>query len=382
MESQPLLPAVHVQRKRSSRFYYLLAVVAAVLVSSLVLSTHIQYDANLPTISEYSKSLPTNQDSYSLMEIDYKGNGLYVESEISFSDISETQIHYDIRSNDPKCMDHLFIKETIEKEKFNLYLETNYENYNPPRIQVYIALHIPKSIHLKDFTGKGGLKWNGPTFSIEKFTAKSSSGSIKIDQLEAGILSAYASSGSIKITKVDVETSIGLHSSSGSITAREITATDLIAHASSGSIHVTLSDIKDSIDLKASSGSVELESDLTDSSLTNQVKIVASSGNVRATVKEYKQLEIQTASGSVELEATPLKQETDATLKTSSGSIRATFFGYEGTFDSTTSSGSLRVNGDVEYDITKSHHKTGQVGTGPGTVKTSSRSGSTSLYFK
>ncbi|KAJ3323389.1 hypothetical protein HDV06_001909 [Boothiomyces sp. JEL0866] len=382
MESQPLLTPVYVHRKRSNRFYYLLAVVATLLIGSLVLFTHISGELNLPTVAEFSKALPTTKDTYHSMQIDYDGNGLYVESDIHFADIQETEIHYDIRSNDPNCMDHLFLKETIEDEKLTIYLETNYEHYNPPRIQVYMTVQVPTAVHLDYFKSKGGLKWNGPAFPIKEFEARSSSGSVKIDQLVAGSLIAHASSGSVKLTKVSVDTKVDLKTSSGSITAREITGTSLIAHASSGSIHITLSELKDSIDVKASSGSVELEGELTDDELVNHVKVVTSSGNIRATVNNYKELDFQASSGSIEVEATPLKGESFSTLKTSSGSIRGTFFEFEGIFDSITSSGSLRINGKVEYDLTKSHHKSGQVGSGAGSIKTSSGSGSTSLYFK
>ncbi|KAJ3315022.1 hypothetical protein HDV04_004822 [Boothiomyces sp. JEL0838] len=382
METQPLLAPVYVVRKRSNKFYYLLAIVATLLISSLVLFTHISIDTNLPTVAEFSKALATEQDSYKAMVVDYDGNGLYVESDISFADIKETQIHYDIRSNDPKCMDHLFLKETIANKTFTLYLETNYEHYNPPRIQVYITIHLPSYIKLDDFNSKGGLKWNGPTFPVHHFEAKSYSGSIKIDQLVSSELTAHASSGSVKLTKVSVDGQVNLKTSSGSITAREVSATNLIMHASSGSIHGTILELKDSAEVKASSGSVEFEGNLTNHEMDNMVKIITSSGNIRATVNNYKTIECQVSSGSIELEGTPLKEETLSTLKTSSGSIRGTFFGFEGDFDSTTASGSLRINGNVDYDVTKSHHKAGRVGNGSGSIKTSSGSGSTSLYFK
>ncbi|KAJ3274387.1 hypothetical protein HDV01_002991 [Terramyces sp. JEL0728] len=465
MESQPLLVHTHIVRKNKNKLYCCYALISIVIISAI--SGYFTFPNGafepLEKVALYNKELPTQPESFSKFDIHYRGNGLSVESEISFAEIQETKVQYDVLSNDPNCMEHLEIKEGIAGEKLDISLSSDYTGFYHPQVKVYITVVLPSFVKLDEFRGEGGLIWNGQgegsnvdaftsnsdflsvnvknlfagdlkitansgSITISDVTAKSkvalksSFGSILIERVTAEELSAIASSGSIKWNNLSITGKTNLESSYGSIKGRTIKSSDfttktssgsieisdaqvggdifasttfgsiglndlkcgtLVASASSGGVRSTLIQSKHAVDIQSSFGTIDVDIEFTDSKIAS-ANLQATSGTVSGRVLNYKSLDATSNYGSIKLDATPSKKENSSTnFKADSGSIKSTFYDYEGQFDASTSSGSISIDGDVEYIVDKSQKKSGLVGDGTdGTLVAHSTHGSIKLYFK
>ncbi|KAJ3323388.1 hypothetical protein HDV06_001908 [Boothiomyces sp. JEL0866] len=465
MESQPLLVHTHIVRKSKNKLYCCYALIAAVLIS--VFAVYVSFPAAssepLELVATFDKALPTELESFSNMEIYYKGNGLYVESEVSFDNVPETMINYVVKSNDPNCMEHLVFAQDIFNGKLDISLASDYSGFHYPSVSVYLTIKIPKFIKLLEFQGEGGLIWNGKGHAswLNYFSSKSNFGSTKINNLNGRELLLTSNSGSITVNDTDCKTNVALRSNFGSITIENLKAQhldaqansgsiklhkvivkeaseletlfgsikgtqlnsgslnvktnsgaieferaniqdgskfkssfgsirlddlkseSLVAGASSGSVHALNIELAEFLEIKSSFGSIEVDIKYYDSKTASAI-LEATSGKIYGKILDYKSLEAHSSYGSIKLTASPKKAEAStSSLTADSGTINTTFEGYQGQFDSTTSSGSLNINGDVEFIVDRSHKKSGIVGEGTkGTVVTHSTFGSTTLYFK
>lgn len=122
------------------------------------------------------------------------------------------------------------------------------------------------------------------------------SGSIKLEGVDASDINIKATSGSISLKSVEAENSITADASSGSITFDSVRCEALTVSASSGSVRLNDSDAAD-IDIRTSSGSVK------GTLLSNKVFVTdTSSGSVDVPASfEGGKCYIKTSSGSIEI---------------------------------------------------------------------------------
>lgn len=162
-----------------------------------------------------------------------------------------------------------------------------------------------------------------------KLDVKSSSGSVRLEDLSLECADVVNTSGSVKISKCDVRDDINVKNSSGSISFSDVTGADITANNTSGGIR--MENVK-------SSGKVQAES---------------SSGSVRFTnVKAEDDLLGKATSGSIKLEKVSCD---DLTLKSNSGSIHLNDVKAEGSFEAKNSSGGIHFDAlEVGKDISMS----------------------------
>ena len=205
-----------------------------------------------------------------------------------------------------------------------------------------------------------------------KLKIKSSSGSIRMEDLSLTSAEAVNTSGSIRITKCDVKDDIYTKNSSGSINFSGVTGADITATNTSGGVRmenvkasgkievestsgsVRFDDVKaeDNFSAKATSGSVKLEK-----VKCNDLTLKSNSGSIRLNdVKAEGSLEAKNSSGGIHFDA--LEVGKDISLSATSGSVSGTLIGSEDDYSiiSKTSSGSNNLtdsrNGSKSMDVT------------------------------
>jgi DUF4097 and DUF4098 domain-containing protein YvlB len=172
------------------------------------------------------------------------------------------------------------------------------------------------------------------------------------------------------------QTSVVCHSSSGSLKVTDIEG-NVTARTSSGSVRCE-NVVGDTATLDTSSGSVRL------SNVTfNACRLRTSSGSINGHDIGCPDVQANVSSGSITIVcAQTVASEVKADLQTSSGSVNLTVpASYSGRVDLSTSSGSIRTDFPVTVQgkISKKH-LVGTIGSGAGTIRLKSSSGSVRLH--
>ena len=168
--------------------------------------------------------------------------------------------------------------------------------------------------------------------------AHSSSGAVRLEEINAESLDAKTGSGSIKVTNVNLSGVFHAHCSSGSISVNGMKCADAELKTGSGTIsvigmacsnnldgHVTSGDIK--LDDTTASGEFRLKAASGDIKLSScdggQMDLRCSSGDIRATLKTGKVFEASASSGDVDV---PVDSTGNGTCvaHTGSGDIKIT----------------------------------------------------------
>lgn len=144
-------------------------------------------------------------------------------------------------------------------------------SFQSEKIKIYLPKDFAESITVE--ASSGNIKTE-MKLVLNEFKAKTSSGNIKCDEIDASLIQAEASSGNITIEKAQGKREIA--TSSGYITIKDgkgdtkavassgnikiyNASGEMIASTSSGNVTVDFVEIKGTIEAKASSGNVKLE---------------------------------------------------------------------------------------------------------------------------
>lgn len=203
-----------------------------------------------------------------------------------------------------------------------------------------LVITLPKSTkgEFDITTSSGAIKITD--INCEKMALETSSGSIKLEGIETGKFTAKATSGAIKITDTKTKDA-AISASSGNIKVENLEADDVTVTTTSGSIHF------DNIKAKG-------------------VNANATSGGISFNNIDVSSLGLGATSGSVKCDDTSIKDSIVA--KTTSGSISLNLNGKENDYsiDTSTTSGSCNVS-----------DRTG----GSKSIKASATSGSITIKF-
>lgn len=225
-------------------------------------------------------------------------------------------------------------------------------NSQASNLNATVNISLSPGLALDEFKGQitsGTLKVTGPA-KFKSFTAKATSGDIKVSSISCQDLKLEMVSGNIvakTITSEKVKTQITsgnanldmdgpfviLHCTSGNLTAKVSGYKNVVAQTTSGNTKLELTPNSTATDKGKGKSTFTSIDDVP------SVKLTCTSGNVKATVAGYKTLQTQTTSGSTKLDLTP-RYGSKTRLQTTTGSVKATFNGFNGSFK-----GFTRVNG-------------------------------------
>ncbi len=242
---------------------------------------------------------------------------------------------------------------------------------NTPAVTLYLPADAYGTLSVAQ--DAGSIQGDLAGFSFDRMEVRTTSGRIRLENVQGGDLSIRAESGGIRLATITADT-IDVHASSGKIevdTAKtsatfsakassgavhinQVTASAISATASSGAVRVS-SATADTLDARASSGKLELTSVTVSASLSakttsgaihithataSSVGAAATSGLVDlADVIAAEEMAVETESGAIRLDAC---DGGTITLVTRSGSIRGTLLTQK-CFYATSNSGSVRV---------------------------------------
>ncbi|WP_314059557.1 DUF4097 family beta strand repeat-containing protein [uncultured Vagococcus sp.] len=212
----------------------------------------------------------------------------------------------------------------------------------------HIDIYLPKDYHeMLGINVTSGSVRASESFELKEFSGKANSGSLKLKSVKADKIKLKSTSGSVKVTKL-IGDETELKSNSGSIKIDEIISQSIVGEATSGSLKIAK--VKGDLKLTANSGDIKVGEAI------GSAKLKTTSGSVTASFNKV--------SGDISAEA-------------NSGSIKLTIpKDLQFAFNSKTSSGSIST--DFNDDLSKDgNHKTGTIGTDPEvTIATKATSGS------
>ena len=204
-----------------------------------------------------------------------------------------------------------------------------------------------------------------------KLSVKSSSGSVRTEDLTLDSLDVVNTSGSIRILNCDVKNDILTKNSSGLITYQNVNGADISATNTSGGIRFEGVKAAGKVETESSSGSVRLndvtaEDDLSGKATSGSVRLEkascedltlkSNSGSIHMNnVKAEGSLNAKNSSGGIHFDA--LEVGKDISMSATSGSIRGTIIGSEDDYSiiSKTGSGSCNLtdsrNGSKNMDV-------------------------------
>ncbi|KAI8895913.1 hypothetical protein BC833DRAFT_622598 [Globomyces pollinis-pini] len=382
-ETTPLLyytPVYAVPKKQCcscSRIFCIVSV--AVLTAIIVLS--LPYvplsDSFLPIVSSSNYSVSPQQSPYGLLDVQCVGFAS-CNPNVSFNtSISDIFIEFQVRSNDPNCLEYLNygITENVPNQLSIYTKTTNPFRFSNP-VEVWIFIHLPTSVTFNDFkmdAEVGRLRWFGDKsnpMKISDFQVNTRAGSVGIFDVSTSQMDIHTAAGSVDIKDISSDT-IKIISKAGSVKTDDITLTDLI-------------------DIDSRAGSIQLDVKFINSSkLQRLVKAKSSAGSVSGSVKHYLQTDVDSRAGSVNLSLKPLTDVTTETkVYSSAGSVHVKIDDYKGKFDIHSVTSSLKLHGK-DIHVTESsgkfsnYRKIGYVGDGTSqsTFTSDSLAGSTRVKF-
>ena len=200
------------------------------------------------------------------------------------------------------------------KKKVTIYLPNN--SYSDLNIKTSTgSIIIPAGFTFTNVTAKsstGSVKLESNVTSVANLGA--STGSVTVDGINAGELKVDVSTGSIRVKNINVSGDALIKASTGSIETNNFKSDNLTALNSSGSIVMVDTVINNEIVAKASSGSIRLERSDADT-----LDLQTSSGSIRGTILTSKIFQAKTSTGRINVPETITGGVCKA--KTSTGSI-------------------------------------------------------------